>query len=757
MAKLLRSQQGEVDQALVAKYTKDWRRLQNQKSRKSGGIESRILMNLGLVSGEHYLLQDGLYIGGKELTDEEKNKLHLVFNLVGRSLWRKIGRLWSINNSFTATPKTTNPVAYDNAEIVSKLVLAVGKKLREKRIHWNRLFHMLVGGVVIEHVPYVNEIGDESLPEFNDAGEMIWIDQLFEDRELAESEVIALVQQGATPERFKPKETVQTVGDVGSELISGLNFFIDASVPTISALAPDQKCYIAQIKTKGWIRENFGNDLARMTGRKRDLNIIKTQFRENGIVSGGMNLHDLIPAVQGSWAEGDPDMDIVITGYSPKSKNSPQGERCIFTPDGVMLDKQASMYEEIPLVDIHFRPNANGFWSADFITDMSAGQKFLNKRMSQLGESANANIYEMLLVGEGITKADIPADYSGIVEDGITETGIPKVQAVQRGTLPPWFIESCKLGVEFLEMMGSADLLSQRKMPGQMRGPMAIPMLQEIMDSEDGPVYDELGEQLARVHQMRVNRVKQFYPPFRTLNYVGANNKNEVMAFHTQEILRAGYDYNIDIDPASLLPEFSSLREARMRERLEGPLAILYVNPRTGKLDRSMIADDLKYNDKERESKASQSRKLARQLIAELWKGKQLDPALPMPFWDHNAMLDELEGAMMSMEWLESSQQVKGNFIAFYTKTRDLLAGMQDSQQKAVEAQIIQRTTAMAAQQAAAKAASEATEIAMDQVRVGALVGDETNITSQMRDMMQSAVTRGSSRLRPQPGPARPM
>lgn len=754
-----RSQQSEVEQKLVDQYSKDFRRLQQQKSRRRGGVEARVLMNYGLIFGEHYLSQVDGYIVGKTLTDEEKNKLHLVFNMVGRSVWRKIGRLWSINNSFRATPNTLNPVAYDNSEVVSKLILALSKKLREKRVHWNRLFHLLSGGVVIEHVPYIEEIGDESMPEFGPDGELIWLDQMFDDRELSEPEVIGLVQQGATPERFRPKETVQTVGDVGSELFCALNFFIDASVPTISGLAPDQACYLAQIKTCGWIKENFGEDKAAMCGRKRDLNIVKTQFRDAGLVSANLNILDMIPAIQGSWAEGDPEMDIVLTRYSPKSKRFPKGRRCILTPEGVLLDEQDIPYEEIPLVDMHLRPPATSFWTGDFITDQSAGQKFLNKRMSQLGESANANIYEMLLLGEGLTKTDIPTDLSGVIEDGIAENGAPKVQAVQRGTLPGWFVESIRLAAEFLEASGSADLLSQRKFPGQIRGTLALPVLQELLDSEDGPVYDELGEELARVHQMRVNRVKAFYPPVRTLNYVGTNNRNEVLVFHTQSVLRAGYDFSIDIDPASLLPEFSSLREARIRERLEGPLAILYVNPRTNKLDRSMIADDLKYNDKERESKASQARKLARGLINELWQGNELDPALPMPFWDINSIMDELEHAMSNMEWLQASQPVKMNFVAFLERCRQLLASAQESQMQAMESQAVQRSVAMATQQSAAKAASAATDMALDQMRAQVAVGDETNIVSQMKQMLQSAMAGGgSSRLRPEPaGSPRPM
>ncbi|NDA69234.1 MAG: hypothetical protein EBY09_21830, partial [Verrucomicrobia bacterium] len=181
--------------------------------------------------------------------------------------------------------------------------------------------------------------------------------------------------------------------------------------------------------------------------------------------------------------------------------------------------------------------------------------------------------------------------------------------------MPAFFPQTINIATEFIEALGSADLLSQRKFPGQMRGPMAIPMLQEILDSEDGPVFTHLGEQLAEIHNKRVNLVKRFYEPIRTLHYTGANLRDEVMVFNKSLILKDGWDYEISVDRATLLPELASLREARVRERLEGPLAALYMNRRTGKIDISKIADDLKYNDTNREDRESQYRKLAREFI----------------------------------------------------------------------------------------------------------------------------------------------
>lgn len=731
---------------LVAEYTKDWKRLRAQKARRHGGVEARVLTNLGIVFGEHYLNYDNLSLRARA-TDADKNRLWLTFNLVGRAVWRKMGRLWSIDHHFRATPDTLDPAAFDQADIVTDLIRALSKKAREGQLHWNRLFWLLIGGVVIEHTPWMLDVSKEPLPVIDpETDEVLWKDAMMPDRVIPQAVVEREIASGATPERFRPAETLELVGDVGAEIYTPLDFFIDASVKAIRDLSADQACYLASIKTVGWVREQFGSDAAKRLQADKHQSILQTKLLDQGKSVANLSMRDLVPALQGSTSPDDPECVIFLTRYSPRSEARPSGSRTLFTPDGIVLDDDDMQYREIPCTDIHWKPNATSFWSGDFVTDMVPAQKFLNRRMSQLGEASNAQIHETLLLGGGLTTADIPTDYPGVVQNGLSESGAPLVVPMQRGQLPGWFVESIRLIVEFIEAVGAADLLTQRKFPGQLRGPLAIPMLQEILDSEDGPFYTHLGEALAEVHQKRVNLVQAYYPPVRTLHYLGQNNRDEVMVFHKDEVLPADRNYAITVDSASLLPELSSIREARVRERLESPLSILYVNKRTGKIDPSKIAHDLKYGDRERESREAQYRKLARQLIAKLWAGFQLDPALPMPFWDHDVMLDELEAAMATTEWLEASQPTKLAFIDLYNKHRQFLQAIHAQAQSAMEGQMIQSAVAQATQQAAAKAASLATEQALEQVAAqGVAAQGPPSLTEQVAAQLQT---------QRQPGPA---
>lgn len=710
----------------------------------------RVLMNLCMVLGEHFVQQRGFSLIGRTMNDQDKNKLFLVFNLLGRATWRKIGRLWSIDNKFKAVPNTLDPAAWDQADVVSKLILALNRKTKEGQTHWNRLFWLLVGGVVIEHTPWVEEVASEAMPQYieleDGTQQMIWIDQWNNDAEVPQNFVEQTVATGVPVERFKPKETVQTVGDVGSQLFTPLDFFIDSRIRSIRQMAGDDACYLAELKTKSWVEDNFGSDKANAVDYNKNLNIVRTAIGTNADSAPSVantNLRDLIPAIQGSHAPGDPDMCIVLTRYQNRSAKNPNGSRCLFVPDSVVLEEgDLADFPEVPLTDIHWRPNATTFWSPDFVTDMIPGQKFLNKRMSQLGEAANAQVYEMILLGGDLKRQDIPADYHGVVEGAIdADTGNQLVQTLQRSNLPSFFPQTIQIATEFIETLGSADLLSQRKFPGQMRGPMAIPMLQEILDSEDGPVYTHLGEQLAQIHTNRFNLVKRFYEPIRTLHYTGPNLRDEVMIFHKSQVLKDGWDYTITVDRASLLPELASLREARVRERLESPLAALYMNRRTGKIDISKVADDLKYNDTGREDRESQYRKLAREFIMVLQRGEQLDPHLPLPFYDFDVMMDEFEAVMCTTEWLRASQTVKENFVTFYNKCQQALQALHDSQNNIMESKMMQNAVAMATQQAAAKAASVATEAAITQTQLQADQAQGANGNPPLDQVMRELMT----------------
>lgn len=704
----------------LSDFTKDWHRLRTQKHRLRGGVEGRIITNLGFWFGEQYLTQaQGNILTRPMGRDDERNKLFLVFNMLRKQAKRKIGRLWSVDPSFAASPNHLDPKAFDKADVVGDLILGLNTKLKERTIHWHRLWWCVIAGVVIEHVPWIEDIADEPLPQFDEqTGELLWKDQL-SGSILPQSAVMKLVDAGIPAERFEVNEELQTVGDVGSQIVDPLRFFIDASCPSIDRLAPDQACYIAEIKTIGWIKETFGSDAAKQmqSGGDPDLSIVQTRLLDRGPSVANLNLRDLMPAIQGTRAHDDPPMSIVLTRYQPASKERPHGRRTLFCPNQAMLDDDEIDYGEVPCVDLHFEPATTSFWTGDFMTDLIPGQKFLNKRMSQLGESANAAIYETLLLGSELSASDIPSDLPGVVEDGVSDDGSPRVQVMQRGELPQFFLESIKLISEYIENIGSADLNQSRQFPGQLRGPLAIPMLQELLDSEDGPFFDHMGESLGRIHQMRLNRVKQFYPPIRTLHYTGKQRKDAVLVFHTDDILRSGTDYSITVDRSSLLPELSALRHARVQEDLQGPMSILYTSQRTGRLDPSKIAQALKYTDRDDLDRETKYRKLAQHLIKKLWATEPLPQGCPYPFWDHNAMMDEYEATMATTEWLEATPPIQQAFLQLYDAHRAFLDQIQQAQAQSANAAAMQSAVAQATQQTAAKVAAETVETSIQQIR----------------------------------------
>jgi hypothetical protein len=675
--------------------TKDWKRLRHQKSRKQGGPEASMILDYLLYWGEHQSQQVQNTILTRAFRHEkDKNKLRLVINLAKKLAKRKIGRLWSISHKYKATPNTKDPLAFDKADVIGdSLIPAMDFKLQQGSLRWQIYMWTVLCGVAFEHVDYKDGVTRDVLPKYDEMGQMLWKDKL-SGAEVPETVVEQLLSSGqVAAERFEPATEVQKAGEVGGDVYDPFRVFIDSSVTMVKRLGPGQRIYLADIRSFDWIKETFGSDAVNGLNPPKDLSIIETQMLDKGMPLSGCNLRDLLPLVQGSQDRDDPDMCICLTSYSPPSDEFPEGTREYFVPEQKVLDQGSNPYPEVPVIDWHWDAPASTMWTPGFMRDLHALSKFINKRFSQLGEAANAQIYEMLLLHDDLKSRDIPTDFPGVVTNGITDEGMAKVQVVPRGQLPAFFPDSIRLSMETLDSLGSSDLLSQRKFPGQMRGSLAVPMLQELMDSEDGPFYEHLGEQFALEKMMRVNRIKQFYPPIRTLNYTGDDGRNEVLEFHTDDILRAGTDFTVTVDSGTLLPEISSMREARIRERMQWAPG-LYVNPRTGQVDWTKIAKDLKYNDLTREGDEGKARKLARQLIMWARQGKltvemtvnpetqQPVPMLKMengetfmvyPFWNHNAMMDEYEDVMQSTEFIQSSPTYRRVLITLRELHRNIL------------------------------------------------------------------------------------
>mgnify|MGYP003134797442 FL=1 len=701
----------------LTEYTTDYDRLRSQKARNVGSVELRILTNLAFVSGEHWIGSQNRVLFTRK---RDPNKLYLVFNLAAQMLHKMMGRLSSIAPVFKSRADKQDPSSIAKSEVVDKLVRALDEKLDQESRTWEILWWMAIGGVAFEYVPWVKDATMEPMPRFDpETNELMWTD-VQTSEVIPESMRQEFVMQGAPAERFTVVEDMVLAGDVGSEILSPLQVFIDASVRSIDDLAPDQAVYIAKIRTMGWIEANYdlSDDTIQNIKDASDVRILSTDIKQFGDPTGSVHLQDLIPRIQGSRTDNDPDLAVVVERFQPISSKHPRGKYTAFIPGEQILLNEDSPYESIPVVDFHWGPTTTSFWSNDYVSDLIAPQRFLNKRLSQLGEQANASIYADELLGPTLKREDVPSDYPAPIEGGLTDAGVKMVQRRDPPQLPAWFMQSVDLTLKLMrEIAGGVDLFGEQKFPGQLRGPMAVPMLQEILDTQWGNLYQHLGQRMGKVKEMRINRVKEYYPAFRTLHYTDRSMKDEVFIFQTSEILRSGTDYSITVERGSLIPEFRALREARIREHLQSPLAILYLDERTGRLDKERIASDLNMGDVGREARESQYRKLGMALVERLWQGEVLPEHLPMPFWNLRIIMDELESEMATTEFLSASPQIQQGFVGFWNKCREHLVAASERRASGMEQQQIQGAVAQATQQAAAKAAAEAVDMAMEQLK----------------------------------------
>ena len=703
-------------EALV-EYTTDYNRLRQQKAREVGSVELRILTNLAFVSGEHWVGTDKRALFTRK---RDPNKLHLVFNLLGQMLYKMLGRLSSIAPVFRARADKQDPDSLAKTEVVNKLITALDQKLDQPSRTWELLWWMAIGGVAFEYIPWVKDATMEPLPRFDElTNELVWTDTV-SNEEIPESERQQRLAQGAPKEQFVVIEDMVLAGDVGSEVLSPLQVFIDSSVRSIEDLSPDQAVYIAKIRTTGWIKANY--DLSEETLQNlkdaSDVRILSTDLNSMGAPTGSVHLQDLIPRVQGSRDKNDPDMAVVVERYQPISEEHPRGRYSVFVPGEQVLLDEDNPYESIPLVDFHWSPTTVNFWNSDYVSDLIPPQRFLNKRLSQLGEQSNASLYANELLGQGIKREDIPADYPAPIENGLNDQGVKMIQRRDPPQLPSWYMPTIDLVVKLMrEIAGGVDLFQEQKFPGQLRGPMAVPMLQEMIDSQWGNLYMHIGEQMSAVKDMRINRVKQYYPPFRTMHYTDRSMKDEVFVFQPSEILQSGTDYSVTVERGSLIPEFRALREARIREHLQSPLSVLYMDERTGRIDKEKIAADLEMGDLGRESSETTYRKLGMALVERLWQGQQIPEHLPMPFWNLRVIMDELESQMATTEFLSASPELQQGFVTFWNRCRGILMQASERRSQGMQQSQMQGAVAQATQQAAAKAAAETVDMAMGQIR----------------------------------------
>ena len=158
---------------LLDSLSVDFKRLQEQKARQTGGVEGRTLQAIAFSSGEQYTDYKN-----KSLFSEpqESNKLYLTFNLVGRRVGKLLGRLSAIDPPYKVKPDKKDPKAYAMAEVGDQLIMALDQKLDQPTVNWEILYWLLHGGTAFVCSPWVPNASIEPTVQYTETGELLFKD-----------------------------------------------------------------------------------------------------------------------------------------------------------------------------------------------------------------------------------------------------------------------------------------------------------------------------------------------------------------------------------------------------------------------------------------------------------------------------------------------------------------------------------------------------------------------------------------------------
>jgi hypothetical protein len=525
----------------------------------------------------------------------------------------------------------------------------------------------------------------------------------------------SMVQSGTPPSQFKLFEQPQRVGEVGSSIFSPLQCFVDHSVLDLRRLPPQRWAGVAQPRTNDWIMANFADtaefDLETLDGRG-DVKIVTTTLTQNGPTMAFQNVQQLIPAIQGTLAKDDPDMEVVCDFFQPPSDEFPEGRMVVFIPKKGILLNQEIPYPDFPLTDYHFTPPKTTHWTGGYTEHLIQGNQFLNRRMQQLGEYGNHFIESPYLLGGALTEDDVTGEFPNYIEGGLTPEGQPLVQQAQPPQVPGWFQKSIDHANEFLtDLAGGQDLFGQNKFPGQLRGTFGAPILQEMTDSQFAPFLRHVFTRMAIVKEKRLNIVREFYPPVRTMHITNRDETDEVIEFHKEEIMPAGTSFTFTVLPSTILPEMRGMRELRVAEQVRN-FPMMFQDQEDGRWLTEKIAEALQIPDNTTKDAREKSRKLAQRVIEALKMGQSLQSVPPVTPWQqHGAMLEEFQDFMNESEFWKLDEPTRQNIMQYWSQIAQVLQQKaqqaQQAQQQAGQEEIINQ----AAQQAAIKGATQAVEI----------------------------------------------
>ena len=295
------------------------------------------------------------------------------------------------------------------------------------------------------------------------------------------------------------------------------------------------------------------------------------------------------------------------------------------------------------------------FYGDPFFTDLVPLQQATNRTESQIRESINAFIYPKVLVPTGSKiKKGAFADMPEVIEFA----GVPP-SYLQPPSLANYVFKSKD---DLLKHMNDIAMLHevtrQGQVPPNVRTAAGLMRLQEADNLALASVMEmyEGAEEIAG--QMMLDRVKQFYPEERIVEYIGERNRLEAFTFKREPFFR--HRWKVFVHPGSSRPDSKAAKLQEFFELIQN-FPSFFQDQQTGAPDKALAARFLNMTDVEEfYQDKDESRQAAEHENLDL---EQAIPIMPRPYEEDAVHLEVHYAVMRSPDFRKKPEEVQKVYL----------------------------------------------------------------------------------------------
>ena len=605
----------EIEAGVIATIMERWRHPWAMARRP---YVQQFLLNTAYVKGHQYTRSDGW---GLETIPNPKNLIRLTVNHM-RPIERMLLSMVTRNKPLLDIQPQSDDFVEEQQTIVGrKLIRALERITKKRRVDRHLFKNLFRGGTSCKRISFNPDGGpaEETIAEDGEGNE--YFDDLKDDviRSSPEVEEIlsSLVEENpdVSPDelfsaRFQPIMVPSFPGEIELDALSVGEFL---APPIYWALDQSPVMMIERWRSMDFIHKLNPEAAKHVTPEGEPMILFESSGGSRMLPGTG------IPRVTGSHhsrEDGAVVREILIkpTETNPllstlddkghieeRGKPAVLGVHFIFVGSIAMNELDSPLpYAVTPQTEDHdldfdcvdYRwQEEESFWGDPFHTDLIPLQQATNRTESQIRESINAFIYPKVLVPIGSKiRSGAFADMPEVIE----YAGAPP-SYLQPPSLASYVFKSKDDLIKHMNDIAMLhEVTRQGAVPPQVRTASGMMQLQEMDNLALNSVMEMYEGQEEIAGQMMLDRVKQFYPAERIVDYIGERNKLEALTFKREPFFK--HRWKIFVHPGSSRPDSKAGKMQQFFELIQN-FPSFFQDQQTGLPDRALAARFLNLTD----------------------------------------------------------------------------------------------------------------------------------------------------------------